>query len=421
MRRLAALVALVTACGGSEEGTLLVVEAPEGATAERVEIILASADPATIESVEHQRTQPSALSEEPARYYRQRAITGAVDDVGTLNGFAVRLEANSDIPDGELIPILVAFDAQDQITAIGAVMDDLGNPTPIEIARGRVVKFTVAMSTMVQTDGVDGVAPGEVVSIECDAFRSGIAWRPVGTQLRLLLPDRSVDRDATDASDRPRDLDCDGHVADDSDCDDLRAKFHAGAEEACDGQDFDCDFRQRELVPCSVDTICGATTGVAVCDDTPGGTANPATCAAEPECVCEGGQCPQCLIEFEASAVGEVTPCTPALASHVLVTDCEGGCTVEVLKRLDDPFKVTIALPDSNQFADKLTGVVDKIDIRAQAVTPLMAVGNDVVGGIFLAVIRPNGAVQLVSFAIRLHEQAGQCVAAGNNPMSCTP
>jgi hypothetical protein len=404
------LVMLVAACGGRDEGVLLVVEAPAAATADRIEIILASADPATIEDVDHQRVQPASLEQEQVRYYRQRAITGAVDNVGALNGFAVRLEPNDDVPEGALIPILVGFDAQDQITAIGSVTDN-GMPAPVAIEEGQLLRFTVEMSTMLQTDGAGGVRDGEVVSVECNSFRSGIAWRSGAEQVRLLLPDRSDDRDATDASARERDLDCDGHVADAGDCDDLRPKFHAGAEEACDGQDFDCDFQQRELVQCpDITTSCGATTGVGICDDGPNGTANPVACAPDPECACEQGPCASCVVPFEQAAIDEVSACTPAIAIHVLLEPCGGNCTVEVLKRPGELFKVSISKIDQNQFTDKLTGVADKIDLRVEAVDKLMAAGGDIVGGGFLSIINANDPVpRQLNFAIKLQETPSSC------------
>lgn len=408
---------VVGACGGSDEGVLLVVEAPDGATAKRVEILLASADPATIVDVDNQRVAPTDLDSEPVRYYRQRAITGEVDNVGSLDGFAVRLEPNIDIPEGALIPILVGFDDQDQITAIGAVMDN-GMPAPVEIAEDQLLRFSVTMNAMAPA-GEDGVATNEVVSVACGSFRSGIAWRPGATQLRLLLPDRETDPDATDASGRALDLDCDGALAAAGDCDDLRGEFHVGAEERCDGMDYDCDFRAQELVSCDVGTTCGQTTGVGICNDRPdaGGIV---ACAPEPECACVNGQCAQCLINFEAGlGAVQVTPCTPALASQVFLGACQGGCTVEVLKRAGDPFKITVSLPDTNTFTDKLTGVVDKIDIRAEASDTLSAAGNDIVGGIFLAIVRPNGTVSQLSFAIRLHEQESVCLPDGN-VMACT-
>jgi hypothetical protein len=404
------IVMLVVGACGREEGALLVVEAPDGATAARVEIILASADPEAIEDVDGQRLSPTELDAEPVRYYRQRAITGAVANVGSLDGFAVRLEANADIPEGALIPILIGFDDQDQITAIGAVMDN-GMPAPVEIADDRLLRFSVTMPAMVPA-GDDGIATNQVISVDCGGVRSGIAWRPGTTQLRLLLPER----DATDARDRSLDLDCDGAVAGVGDCDDLRGEFHAGADETCDGRDTDCDFRGQELVACNAIGSCS--TGVGICNDRPDG-ANGVTCAPSPECTCEAGGCAECVIAFEDAAAASVLPCTPAIASHVFLAACEGGCTVEVLERAGDPFRISIALPDTNVFSDALVGVVDKIDVRAKATGALTAAGNDLVGGIFLAIRRPNGIVTQQSFAIRLQEQSSMCQPDGN-AMACT-
>ena len=114
-----------------------------------------------------------------------------------------------------------------------------------------------------------------------------------------------------------------------------------------------------------------------------------------------------------------VTPCTPAFASHVLLEGCQGGCAVVVLERANDPFRITISLPDQNQFTDKLTGVVDKLDIRAESEDTLTAGGGDVVGGIFLGILHPDGAVSQLSFAIRLDEQSSVCLA-DDNVMACT-
>lgn len=416
------LALIVAACGGKEEGALLVLDAPPEVTAARLEIILASAAPDAIERVDRQRTDPRTISNEPVQYYHQRAITGEVSDVGVLDGFAVRLEPNIDIPDPSLIPILIAYDAQGQIVAVGTVME-AGVPAPVEIAEGRVLRFTVAMTATTQTDGGGGVGANEVMAVDCSGFRSGIAWKPSDLQLRLLLPDRAADPDATDASERALDLDCDGQVANDSDCDDLRGEFHVGADEACDGMDFDCDMRLRELVPCTTGTnACGLTTGVGICDDTPGAATNPVTaCAAEPECACaDGGACSVCSIHFDNLPAGsEVVPCSPSIATHVSVPGCANGCVIEVLKRPDDPFRVTISPPDANMFADKITNLVaDKIDIQVESAIKLAAGPNDIVGGIFLAVFPVGGPPSQRSFAIKLHEAASTCDALANT-MGC--
>ena len=395
---------VVAACGGTEEGALLVLEAPAGATAERIEIILASADEAMIEDVQNQRVAPTALQQEPVRYYRQRAITGELSNVGLLDGFSVRLEPSLDVPEGKLIPMLFAFDAQDQITAIGAVLDN-GMPRPVEIIDDQLLRFEVAMTVVTQTDGRTGITTNEVVVVDCTGFRSGLAWRTGDTQIRLLLPDQSQDLEATDASTRTSDLDCDGGKAIADDCDDLRSEFHAGAIEACDGMDYDCDFHAQELVPCTgITTGCGATTGVGICQDR--GTSNGVTaCSAEPECACDvGGQCAACVVSFEGGDGMPSSVCSPSIAHDVFVELCGGNCAVEVLARPGDPFKVAISLPGANAFSEKLTGVTGKIDLEVQFFEELDAGAGDLVGGIFLAVTPVDGASSSgqLSLAVKL-------------------
>lgn len=422
MRLAYLLLGSVVACGGTEEGALLVLDAPEGATAQRIEIILASADPATIEDVENQRVQPTDLAQEPVRYYRQRAITGELDNVGTLAGFSVRLEPNLDVPEGELIPILFAYDAQDQLTAIGAVLDN-GMPRPVEIIDGQLLRFDVAMTVVAQTDGLDGIGDNEAVVVDCTGFRSGVAWRSGETQLRLLLPDRSQDGEATDASTRKSDMDCDDHKAIADDCDDLRSEFHFGAVEACDGLDHDCDFRSQELVPCEgITTACGLTSGVGICLDRPGATsANTIACTAEPECACEDGNCSFCTIAFEGGDGLPSSPCTPSVAHDVFVVACGGSCAVEVLSRAGDPFRTRISLPGTGQFSDKLTNVTSKIDVEVEAFSDLAAAGSEIVGGIFLSVTPADGPASQMSLAIKLAQSASTCGPAPDTMVCSQP
>jgi len=411
------VVVALAACGRSDEGALLVLDAPEGATAQRIEIILAS--PTAVVDVAEQRVQPSSLAQEAVRYYRQRAITGELTDVGVLDGFAVRLEPNLDVAEDALIPILIAYDEQDQITAIGAVLDQ-GMPAPVAIGEDELLRFDVAMTPLVVTDGENGLATGEVLTVDCASERSGIAWKPSATQLRLLLPDRSQDPDATDASTRTSDLDCDGHEAVADDCDDLRSAFHAGAVEACDGLDHDCDARSQELVSCmpTGTTPCGETTGVGICAD--GADAITVACTAEPECACADGTCAACTIHF-AGRDPLVSPCTPAIAQLVRLDDCALGCSVEVLNRLGDPFRVLLALPGTNNFAEKLTGVTESIAIEVQGVGEVVGAADQIVGGIFLAVTPIDAAspTTLQSFAIKLAQAPTTCVSM--SVMTCSP
>src|SRR5687767_11606132 len=125
--RLAYLVLVVAACG-SEEGTILTVTAPDGPdNVARLEIVLANADPTTITELQDQRVAPNMLAGESARYYRQRATAGAITDVGGVDGFSVRIEPNLVmVPEKTFVPFLVAFDAQDNVVGIGAVLDTAG-------------------------------------------------------------------------------------------------------------------------------------------------------------------------------------------------------------------------------------------------------------------------------------------------------
>ena len=81
----------------------------------------------------------------------------------------------------------------------------------------------------------------------------GVVWRPrAGGELRVMLADPTAGGDATA---RTLDLDCDGHeVAPNNsgaDCDDTRARFHAGAAELCDMEDTNCDDVRTITVPVS--------------------------------------------------------------------------------------------------------------------------------------------------------------------------
>jgi hypothetical protein len=409
-------VLVVAACGGNEEGALLVLDAPEGVTAQRIEIVLVSTERDAIVDIDGQRVQPTELAMEPVRYYRQRALTAAITEVGTLQGFALRLEPNDELPEGELIPFLIAYDDRDRVGAIGAVLDANGQPTAIEIIPDQLLRFEVAMQALAETDGAQGIATGQAMSIDCETFtRSGIAWQPGATQLRLLLPDRSQDPGATDASERLLDMDCDGKKAFE-DCDDLRSAFHPGAPESCDGMDMDCDFRLHELVTCDHEgSSCGDPTGIAICAE---GNGTTTACEESPECACEDGSCATCIVPFEGLDGGPAEPCAPAIESALAITDCGGDCEVEVLPRPGDPWRVQIALPPTGTFGPKLSNVVDKVMLQVDGVDALAAGSGDIVGGVFLRVTNAVGTHQ-VSFALKLASQSTTCPAAEIAPMIC--
>jgi hypothetical protein len=314
---------------------------------------------------------------------------------------------------------LIAYDDQNQVSGIGAVLDDNGEPTFVEIIPDQLIRFDVSMVVVTETDGAAGVDVNQLMVVDCPTFtRSGIAWQtgtlPDHLQLRLLMPDRSQDPDATDASARKLDMDCDDRKALVDDCDDLRSAFHEGAVETCDGLDTDCDFRTLELVSC--DTTPSSTCnepGLAVCRE-----GNPAeTCLASPECACENGVCAECVISFSgATDDPEVTPCSPSVEQGLVIPGCEGACDVEVLPRPGDVFRAEIALP-GGMFGSKVSAVVDKVSLKVETDETLVAAAGDRVGGVFLAVTA-NGQTRQVSFAIKLGQQT-VCPVADVATMGC--
>lgn len=403
------LVLAAGACGGSEQGALLVLDGPEGVISERLEVVLISTAEGAIVDISAQRVQPTDLATEPVRYYRQRAVTGAVTEVGALAGFQLRLEPNEAVPEAALIPFLISYDDQDRINAIGAALDASGNPAPIEIIPDQLVRVEIAMQALVETDGASGIGVGQAMVIDCDDFtKSGIAWQPGATQLRLLLPDRSQDPDATDASERALDMDCDREKPGE-DCDDLRSAFHPDAVETCDGMDMDCDNRLHELVACNVPNGSCNEPGVAVCAD----VADPAptTCQLSPECACALGICLVCDLPFEGQ--GTVMPCAPVIAKDVVIADkCESGCEVEVLPRPGDPWRVEVAATTAGPFGDQVSNLFDKVALKITGVPDLVADPGDVVGGVFLHLRTTTGESHLLSFALQLQPQNTSCPAS---------
>jgi len=430
---------VVAACsGGSDEGAILTVRAPAGPlTASRIEIILASADASTIVELGGQRAAPSALTEEETRYYRQRATAGTVDSVASVDGFSVRIEPNAGAnADEQFIPFLIAYDRGDngvfQVSGIGAVLDATGAPAPVVIEAGKTEAYFVDMVALTVTTGDAGIANGETMVIDCPrldqgTYRSGMAWRPAsGPQLRLLLPDRSVDGEAQDASARLLDLDCDGHEALDHDCDDLRASFHDDGVESCDGQDTNCDGARIELLECPLAPgACGpaASTGVQICDEL-GMREGP--CEGGPQCQCAAGNpgiCNKCVLSFLATAdANKQAPCSPAVDTIALAA-CTAAtpCVVEVVKR-PGPWKVEISLEQEGGFGPKLVNVKDAFRLKVElAVADLPGVATTSVGEIFLAVT-VNGVTTHVGIDLQLANGSTLAceVTDGLSPMACS-
>jgi hypothetical protein len=289
---------LVAACG-TEEGSILTIRAPEGPDGvARLEIVLANAD--KIETIDGQRLAPANFAgTESVRYYRQRATAGVIEGVGVADGFTVRIEPNTAmVPENVFVPFLVAYDAQDNVVGVGAVLDENFEPTSITIEGGTARKYFVDMTALKAMDPALGMGERESMHVVCgDAkWTSGVAWRPATTQLRLLLADRGEDASATDATERDADLDCDGHAAPDTDCDDLRPAFHAARHDACDGMDQNCDGARTTVQSCANGTCPNG--GVQLCDDRTGEPVG--ACVASSSCACAGGgACASCALTYK--------------------------------------------------------------------------------------------------------------------------
>jgi hypothetical protein len=417
----------VAACSKVDDGTLLNIDTAGGGpeSAARVEILLANAKDTAITEVDDQRVRAGDLAQEGVRYYRQRASAGEVENVAPMNGFRVRIEPNEElVAEKDLVPFLVAYDANEQIIGIGSYVDANGQPDKIEIRDDLLRVYDITMVAMTQVTSDAGVETGMVLPVECGNFRSGLAFQPGDTELRLLLPDRSQDR-LTDATERALDMDCDGVLADRGDCDDLRGEFHPGAIEACDGMDHDCDFRRLELVPCNgIATTCGETEGVQLCADTVQGGAVAGACTAEPVCECANGTCGSfCLLGFQSiDGVAAKTMCDPQIDAGVAIPGCGALCTVEVVERPGDEFRVTIALENDPNFTVKLHDVPAKIQIKVEHVGPNPVTGDPAtgVGGFFLAVL-PNGSSQVISIPVGLvlEAQGQTCNPGSPRSMNC--
>jgi len=144
--RLAWLALVIGACG-TDEGSLLEISAPDGPeNVARLEIVLANPD--KIETVEDQRLAPRDFAgTEDVRYYRQRATAGVIVGVGRADGFVLRLEPNiASVPEKIFVPFLVAYDAQDNVIGVGAVLDENHEPTSITIEGGMTRKYFVVSS-----------------------------------------------------------------------------------------------------------------------------------------------------------------------------------------------------------------------------------------------------------------------------------
>ncbi len=420
---------------GSDEGAILTFEAPGGPDgAARIQIVLASADAETIGTGIRQRTRPGGLGEEDVVYYRQRAKGGIVEQVDTLDGFQIRIEPEIDAaPDETFIPFALIYDDASELIAVGTVEDPDGNPMPVEIREDVRIVYTMTITPLAYPGADVGLAANQGLVVGClddhaEVWTSGVAWRPDrGPQLRLLLADLAADPDATDATTRGADLDCDAFDAAEDDCDDLRSAYHPGQDETCDGLDTDCDGRRMEVQPCTLPTSACGGMGVALCTDQ-GANAVTTQCQPDPTCACldgANGGCARCIIDTRLGAVGGATraACAPAIGKMHIDQFCEGGCTVEIADV--EGAEVTLSATETGPFMQHIesAGVVYlRAKTSVDVPTPTMSFTS--VGRVFLAITHEN---RTLSFNVDLEitdEITAECspaLAVDHYAMFCTP
>lgn len=430
---------MLGACG-SDEGAILTFEAPSGPDgAARIQIVLASADLETIGTGIRQRMQPGALGEEDVIYYRQRTKGGIVSNIETVDGFQIRIEPEVDAaPDEKFIPFALIYDDASELIGVGAVEDPDGNPMAVEIREDVRIEYKMTITPVTYPGANVPLAANNGLVVGCldthaDVWTSGIAWKPeTGPQLRLLLADLAADPDATDATGRPADLDCDAFDAADNDCDDLRDAYHPGQPETCDGLDTDCDGRRMEVQPCTLPNgACGGM-GVSLCADQ-GANAISTACQPDPTCACldnQGAGCSRCILDTRlgtGSTGASRAACAPAIGKlHFDGAICEGGsCMVQVVD-IDGGFEVTLGATETGPFMGQVTATQGAVYIRAKTAAqfPAPAMTFVSVGRAFLAV-SSGTRTQALNVDLEITDDpTDTCVPAtlaDNYSMYCSP
>ncbi len=436
MRLLAVSLLVVAAC--DDDGAHLTFRAPDGpANATTFQIVLASPD--LVPVIGDQRIAPKGLSTETVTYYLQRTAAGVTPDQGTIDqvdGFTVLVEPNATIADTTFIPFVVLYDSTQHVVGMGTFHATTASTDPGEIIvqRGQIDRYQIDIEPVTEAADTDPVDARQAMQITCtrddqSTFLSGVVWRPqAGGELRLMMPDDPLSSDATQ---RKLDMDCDGHevMVDDAsaDCDDTRARFYAGADEVCNGEDTSCDSIPYLVVPCTGPGVCtdSATSGgFALCDNTTGTTST--TCSSDVTCACAAGGtgdtgCHRCTMEYAQGALSdEAVPCQPATTATGLGTNglCSSGpCTVEVLGTRGG-WDVTIAASPTGVFGPIATGVTGMIEISATLPdgpgTQVPAASSSV-GSVDLVIISSTGTTTLVSVDLEVADH-GAC--AGNGPFT---
>jgi hypothetical protein len=429
------LVILVAACS-NEHAARLTLHAPDGpSSAASFDLVLAT--PSLVPVIPDQRVDPHALTTESVNYFLQRsAATG--DAIPSLSGYTIVLEPSPTIADTSFIPFLLAYDASGALVAIGTYHADPASPQPsaIVVQAGEVDEYTLDVEPVHEADASMAIAPGQALRVACthtdgSSFESGIAWHPsAGPDLRILLPDDPASEDATQ---RQLDLDCDAHAVApndaSADCDDVRAAFHEGAPDTCDGEDTNCDNNRFVVVDCPASTgICPnpqTGSGVALCDDTSG---IQAPCQSDAACLCAtNASCTKCQIaHIPATMTGSITPCQPGIGQLTSPQGCAvaSPCTVAVIA-VRGGWEAEVAADTTTGFARQAMGVGSSYYVKARRPegpgATIPGVGGGDTGEVDLAITDQTGATQLVSVDLRLDELPSMCPGSGPYPMVCSP
>jgi hypothetical protein len=430
------LAIALAAC--TDEGAHLTFSAPDGPiAAASYQLVLASPD--HVPAIDAQRVTPNDLATESVTYYLQstEVASGTLDHV---DGFSVLVRPSADIDETSFIPFVALYGADGALVGMGTFREATdGPPQPILIQRTEVDVYPLSIEPVDQVDGSMPVATREAMPVDCirddqTTWPSGIVWRPrVGGELRLMFPDGD-----TDATARPLDLDCDGHEVspDDAtaDCDDTRGDFHAGAAEACDGEDTNCDAVQTLTVPCNVPSgsnVCvdpSTQMGVALCDDRTGTVGE---CMSDPQCLCAiaAQGCVRCVLGHATNdpPPGDTVPCQPGTGQISTQNLCDGGspCTVQVVGVRGGWDAQIAGGPANTVFGPIAVGVGSSFSLRAKRPegpgTAIPGMLGQTVGQVDLNIIDASGANHYMGVDLEMDIGDSVCAANGPYQMHCSP
>lgn len=422
----------------TDEGAHLTFSAPDGpAAAATYELVLASPDLAP--AIDAQRVSPDGLQTESVTYYLQRTEVAASGSLDQVDAFTVLVRPSPEITETAFIPFVALHDAAGALVGMGTFRATPGGPPqPILIQHGEVDRYPLAIEPVAQVDATTSLGAGDAMPVDCTrddqtTWHSGIVWRPhAGGELRLVFPDGS----GGDATGRPLDLDCDGHAVspDDAsdDCDDTRSAFHAGAAEACDGEDTNCDAIETLAVPCTPagGTVCADPStqmGVALCDDR---TGTVGACMSDPGCLCAQNApgCVRCILQDATNdpPPNQVVPCQPGVGQVSTQNLCDGGspCTVQVLA-VRGGWDARVGTTASGPFGSVAVAVGSSFYLRAKRPegpgAAIPGAPGHTVGRVDVNVVDVTGASHYMGIDLEMDTSDAVCDASGPYQMACSP